>query len=75
MTCPHCHGIGQGDSCLYCLNATRRVVFLPPLEEMPKRDESDSHRLGLTLIAWLAGIAFLIFTVMVAVVMNPNKPY
>lgn len=69
------HGEDQGRNSLASLNATRRVVFLPPLEEMPKKDESDSHRLGLTLIAWLAGIAFLIFTVVVAVLMNPHKPY
>lgn len=68
-------GNNEGRNCLASLNATRRVVFLPPLEEMPKKDESDSHRLGLTLIAWLAGIAFLIFTVVVAVLMNPHKPY
>lgn len=68
-------GNNEGRECLACLNATRRVVFLPPLEEMPKKDESDSHRLGLTIIAWLAGIAFLIFTVFVAVLMNPHKPY
>lgn len=69
------HGEDQGRNSLASLNATRRVVFLPPLEEMPKKDESDSHRLGLTVIAWLGGIAFLIFTVAVAVLMNPNKPY
>lgn len=43
--------------------------------DCPARSESDSHRLGLTVIAWLAGIAFLIFTVVVAVLMNPHKPY
>lgn len=34
MTCPACNGENQGRGCPACLDCTRRVVGLPPLEEL-----------------------------------------
>jgi hypothetical protein len=38
MTCPACHGVGQGRSCQRCFNATRAAVGMAP------RAMSDEER-------------------------------
>lgn len=47
-------GNNEGRDSLASLNATRRVVFLPPLEEMPKKEPTQPE-------TWLAWIFFVIF--------------
>lgn len=66
------NGCNQGRDCLASLNATRRVVHLPPLEEMPKKDSQSRYELGLWLIS---GIAFFlaVFSVVVIASCNPVK--
>ena len=66
------HGEDQGRNSLAHLNATRRVVFLPPLEEMPKKDDQQEYESGLWVITAIVAILAL-FSVAVIASCNPIK--
>lgn len=57
------HGEDQGRNSLASLNATRRVVFLPPLEEMPKKEPTQPE----TYLAWILFVIFAFGTYSVIV--------
>lgn len=63
------HGEDQGRNSLASLNATRRVVFLPPLEEMPKKEQTQPE----TYLAWIFAVIFAVITYLVVVSMNTPK--
>lgn len=56
-------GNNEGRDCLASLNATRRVVFLPPLEEMPKKEPTQPE----TYLAWILFVIFAFGTYSVIV--------